>query len=208
MMGTNVGIAPFDDPMPSKTMVDRWGQAGNRQDYASKVYVCTSVPEWTDERNGSYGYNYQHLGNSRVYDTSDPTSFKNWPVMVTKVRDTGRCVAVGDTMGTAANFAAGQRHPYQNNVNDEHAYGNEGFNLDPPRIDTANGEAASGDVRSGADPRHLGRVNILFVDGHGSAETLEALGYKLSPDGSFDDDGNNARWSLSGKDEPWLRSQP
>lgn len=205
MMGTNVGIQPFDDPMASRTLTDRFGQAGDRQNYSSGAYVCPTVSDWTDERNGSYGYNYQFLGNSRLRDPSNATSFKNWPVGTTRIRDPSTTVAVGDSMGTAAAFPRTQRTVYQNNARDPQALGNEGFNLDPPRIDPVNGEIAdSGGFRSTADDRHLGRANILWADSHASAESLRGLGYEIGQDGTIGLNGNNAQWSATGRDEPWL----
>lgn len=204
MMGTNVGIQPFDEPIANRFDLDRFGQRGERQDYANKVYVCPAVSDWTDERNGSYGYNYQFLGNSRLSDPSDISSFKNWPVSVTRIRDTSRTVAVADCMGTAASFAPDQRWPYENNAEDGRRYGNEGFNLDPPRIDRARGEAAKfPDRRSAADPRHLGRIATLWVDTHADFQTTKSLGYQLNDDGSFAWEGNNALWSGSGRDVAW-----
>lgn len=205
MMGSNVGIRPFEEPMPSKNMTDRYGQPGDQQDYSSAVYVCPSVPDWTDERNGSYGYNYQFLGNSRLRDSSNPTSFKNWPVRLNRVARPAMTAAVGDCVGTAAAFSTHERREYENNGRDPDRYGNEGFNLDPPRIDAAAGEIADHDgYRSAAHDRHLGRANILWMDSHADSQTLEALGYRVLPDGVIAHDGNNTLWSLSGRDEPWL----
>ncbi len=205
MMGSNVGNQPFDDPAPAKTTIDRLGEPGDRQNYSSEIYVCPSVADWTDERNGSYGYNYQFLGNSRLRDPGDTHSFKNWPVVATRVRNSSSTVAVADCMGTAAAFPPGQRMSYDNNSRDLSRLGNEGFNLDPPRIDLANGEIAarSDGVRSAADPRHDSRISVLWVDGHGSAQTLEALGYRIASDGVITLDGNNAQWTGTGKDVPW-----
>lgn len=206
MMGTNVGIPAFDDPMPSGNLIDRWGEPGDKQNYASKAYVCPTVADWTDERNGSYGYNYQWLGNSRLLNPADIWSFKNWPVSLSHISSPGSCVAMADSMGTAANYPIGERLSYRNNPPaDERRLGNEGFNLDPPRVDTEHGEAASGDVRSGPDDRHLGRINVLWVDAHASAETMIGLGYEVFADGSLGDEGNNCRFSASGRDEAWLR---
>lgn len=204
MMGTNVGIAAFEDPMPSRFLIDKFGEQGDKQNYSSKVYVCPAVPTWTDERNGCYGYNYSFLGNSRLSDPSNLFSFKNWPVSVTRVKDTSRTVAVADSMGTAATFEATNRWAYENNAQDAHRYGNEGFNLDPPRIDPSNGESAGyPDERTAVDPRHLGKASTLWVDSHASLETTTALGYRQNPDGSFRWDGNNGLWSATGRDIAW-----
>ncbi|GMU33385.1 MAG: prepilin-type N-terminal cleavage/methylation domain-containing protein [Planctomycetia bacterium] len=205
MMGTNVNLAAFDDPMASKNTIDRFGEPGDQQNYSSKVYVCPGVPNWTDERNGAYGYNYQFLGNSRISDSADPTSFKNWPVSVTRIHDTSRTVAVADCMGTAATVAAKDRVPYENNGRNPHGMGNEGFNLDPPRIDQALGESAGfPDERTAADPRHLGKSAVLFVDTHASLELPANLGYRVRNDGSYAFDGNNSLWSGTGRNEAWM----
>src|SRR6187401_2819569 len=55
-MGAYVGVYPFDEPSTTD----------GRQDYVSRVFVCPMVPDWTDERNAAYGYNYFFLGNSRI----------------------------------------------------------------------------------------------------------------------------------------------
>lgn len=210
MMSLQVGVPAFDDPQPCRGVNDAFGEPGDRQNYASPIFVCPEVPEWTDERNGSYGYNYQFLGNSRLKNTAIPDSFKNWPVQWTRVRYASRTVAIADCMGTAASFAPSAREPYENNSSGtgiEQKLGNEGFNLDPPRIDLTNGEAAGLDLsppmRTGVDPRHRDKSSVLRVDGSGSAMTIKALGYRLKPDGSFDWDGDNTMWTPSGTDVPW-----
>ncbi len=207
MMGTNVNLPAFDEPMASQGLVDRFGQPGDQQDYSHKVYVCAAAANWTDERNGAYGYNYQFLGNARLSDPGDAFSFKNWPVKVTKIRDASKTVAVADCMGTAATFAASERKEYINNGRDAHLRGNEGFNLDPPRIDQALGEAAGfPSQRTAVDPRHNGKGAVMYLDTHCDLQTPEALGYRTNSDGSFRFDGNNALWSGSGRDVAWTPS--
>jgi prepilin-type processing-associated H-X9-DG protein/prepilin-type N-terminal cleavage/methylation domain-containing protein len=212
MMSSSVGVPPFQDPQACRTTVDRFGEDGDRQNYDYPVYYCPSTPDWRDERNGSIGYNYQFLGNSRLSDPSDPTSYKNWPVPVTRIRYPARTVAAGDCMGTAASWAPVDRQPYRDNSRDANRFGNEGFNLDPPRVDRTNGEMANFDSspqsRTSVDPRHNGRGNVLWLDGHCSGETLEALGYEVEPDGiiGFGDVGDaadNTQWSGNGRDVPW-----
>ncbi|HUU97412.1 MAG TPA: prepilin-type N-terminal cleavage/methylation domain-containing protein [Phycisphaerae bacterium] len=215
MMSVAVNAPPFEDPKPCKTDWDRFGERGDRQNYSYAVYVCPSVPEWTDERNGSYGYNYQFLGNSRLFDDQVVDSYKNWPVQLTDIRYPGRTVATGDCMGTAAAYPpndrqpydVNERPPYEDDLKVAECYGNEGFNLDPPRIDLENGEIAGYNyvppVRSAADPRHTGNANVLWVDGHANARTLQQLGYQFESDGSIGLDGENLQWSGNGLDVPW-----
>jgi prepilin-type N-terminal cleavage/methylation domain-containing protein/prepilin-type processing-associated H-X9-DG protein len=205
MMSGAVGAPPFADPKACKNdLPDMFGEPPDRQNYSYDLYVCPSVPDWTDERNGSYGYNYQFLGNSRRLNESDQTSYKNWPVQLSWIRHPGRTVCVADSMGTAASWPPMARLPYQNNGRNAQQLGDEGFNLDPARVDPANGEMASApDHRSAADPRHRGQAGVLWLDGHVTRETLPQLGYQVNPDGSVGLDGDNTRWSGSGLDVAW-----
>jgi prepilin-type N-terminal cleavage/methylation domain-containing protein/prepilin-type processing-associated H-X9-DG protein len=207
MMSQTVGAPPFEDPMPCDIpgQTDRFGQDGDRQDYSYDVYLCPTVSDWTDERNASYGYNYQFLGNSRLFDADEENSYKNWPVQFTWIKQPSRTVAAADCMGTAADYPADDRLDYENNARDAERFANEGFNLDPPRIDLVNGEiAGQGEsVRSAAHDRHRGMANVLFVDGHAVAMTLEQLGYRYKSDGGLGYDGENVLWSGNGLDVAW-----
>ncbi len=218
MMESQVGIPPFDDPQPSKTSIDRHGQPGDRQNYASEQYVCPEVPDWTDERNGAYGYNYQFLGNSRLLYSEEPTSYKNWPVQSSWVQSPAQCVAVADSLGTAASFPTNARAPYEeNDFGDSksgrsvNAKGNEGFNLDPPRVDPERGEMAhlksTGLARTSLHMRHGRTGNVLWVDGHASGETLESLGYKVDPDGVVNFEGDNRLFSIRREDKAWVHDE-
>lgn len=205
-MSMSVGVPPFDDPKACKNEIDVHGRKGDRQRYSYGVYVCPTVADWKDERNGSYGYNYQFLGNSRLLNESVLESYKNWPVRLNRVRFPGRTIAFGDSMGTAASYPPMARRPYTDdwNITDESVLGNEGFNLDPPRVDPVSGEMASlPEHRSALDPRHRGWANVLWVDGHASAVTLTQVGYRFNPDGSVAFDGDNSQWSGNALDEPW-----
>ncbi len=227
MMGSQVGIAPFADPQPYKHSVDSEGEKGGRQNYTSKTYLCPEVPDWTDERNGAYGYNYQFLGNGRLLDSTEIMSFKNWPVLLSSVPAPGRTVAMGDSMGTAAAATRGSRAGYENNSRKVNAMGNEGFNLDPPWVDPENGEIAYngewedgyGDTptasvtgpreegepaRSAPDERHAGKANMLWLDGHCSGETLESLGYVVEEDGVVGLEGNNRFFSTDQRNRVWI----
>lgn len=207
MMSTAVNAPPFDDPAACATNIDAAGEAGDRQNYAYGVYVCPSVSDWTDERNGAYGYNYQFLGNSRLLDDANPLSYKNWPVRITQVRYPGNTIAAADCMGTAASWTPAERLEYDNNARDAQRFGNEGFNLDPPRVDPVNGEMANFDAtpqsRTAPDPRHGNRANFLFVDGHVAALSLGRAGYVVNPDETISFDGENAMWTLDGRDLAW-----
>lgn len=207
MMGNEVGIPAFDDPKASRTEKDRFGERGDRQNYASRAYVCPETPDWLDERNGSYGYNYQFLGNSRLYDAAKIRSYKNWSVRLSRVRTPAECVGAGDSMGTAATFGVHDRRDYEDNGRHENGLGNEGFNLDPPRIDVERGEAAGFDIglilRTAIHTRHGGKGGVLWMDVHASTETLQSLDYKQEVDGVVRLDGDNTLFSIDHADRAW-----
>lgn len=216
MMESQIGLPPFDDPKPSKRDIDKFGQPGDRQNYSNEMYLCPEVAHWTDERNGAYGYNYQFLGNSRLLDAGQVTSYKNWPVLSSRVRSPAQCVAVADSLGTAASFAPFERGPYEDNDFGDsrsgrsvNAMGNEGFNLDPPRVDAERGEMADHKdgrlARTALHERHARRGNVLWIDGHVSGETLESLGYAVDPQGVVTFDGNNRLFSIDREDKAWIR---
>ena len=213
MMASQIGLPPFDDPQPSKTTIDRFGQPGDRQNYSNQAYVCPEVADWTDERNGAYGYNYQFLGNARLRAAGTLTSYKNWPVKSSRVRSPAQCVAVADSIGTAASFPRHQRRPYEDNdIGDSrsgrslNALANEGFNLDPPRVEPVLGEMASltHEARSALHERHGRRGSVLWLDGHSSSETLRSLGYEVDEDGLVGFEGWNRRFSIVRADEAWV----
>jgi prepilin-type processing-associated H-X9-DG protein len=216
MMASQIGLPPFDEPKPSRTEIDRFGQPGDRQNYSNEAYLCPEVREWTDERNGAYGYNYQFLGNARLRDDGDLTSYKNWPVKSSWARTPSQCVTVADSMGTAASFPRLQRGIYEDNKPHDSrtgrsltALGNEGFNLDPPRVNAERGEMASlgqdRAARSAVHERHGRRATVLWLDGHGSRESLESLGYNVREDGVVDFDGHNRLFSLNGAHDAWTQ---
>lgn len=204
IMGNQIGMQPFDDPQAVKDDVDRHGELGDRQDYASESYVCPAVADWTDERNGAYGYNYQFLGNARLRDSGDPGSFKNWPVKLSRIKRPASCVAVADCMGTAASFH--RPLPYENNSREVERYGNEGFNLDPPRVDEDNGEMAEFDEkkRTALDDRHVGRGGVLWLDGRAKLSTLKKLGYVVDENDIVTFEGNNEFFHNLFRDDPWI----
>jgi len=211
IMGSQIGIPPFDDPQPNRLGVDRFGEPGDQQNYASETYVCPEAADWTDERNGAYGYNYQFLGNSRLRDSADATSYKNWPVPATRIRSPAGCVAIADAVGTAASFATLERLPYINNAKDAARLGNEGFNLDPPVVDPVKGEMTDlpAGHRSSVHERHRGRAVVLWVDSHGSTETLKSLGYEVDPSGIVLNGtlptASNRLWSPDQSSGAWIQ---
>jgi len=174
-MGKFVGIFAFNQPRTDE----------DRQDYDSKVYHCPEVPRWTDERNSAYGYNHQFLGNGRQTDGQ----YHNFPVNRSRIRSFSGTVLGADCMGTAAGLPESQRKPYDNGGTEFDRLGNHGWTLDPPRL-TASSDRGTGDPgspRAAVDPRHSGRTNAVFCDGHGETVTPEAIGFRTLPDGTYVD---------------------
>ncbi|QOJ00194.1 MAG: prepilin-type N-terminal cleavage/methylation domain-containing protein [Phycisphaeraceae bacterium] len=191
-MGAYVGVYPFATPSTED----------GRQDYESKVFVCPEASERADERNAAYGYNYQFLGNSREVGGRAI----HYPVKRSTILRFERTVISMDSMGTAASFVPEERLPYENDGRTERAVGNEGFVIDPPRLNPS-GDIATDGRRSGPEARHRGRVVSLFADGHAGVFTPEGLGFRLRGDlayeffGRPDGGPTNEFFSGSGLDE-------
>lgn len=142
-------------------------------------------------RNGSYGYNYHYLGNSKT--THPRGRYNNWPVRESRIRRPVRTVLIGDSLGNQNTYrATGHR---------EHSY-----TLDPPRLDTSRNNAhafAQSSGKSPAQARHNGKATMAFIDGHVEFLTLEELGYHVE-DSRLNqvehDHGSNALWNGLGFD--------
>lgn len=175
LMGRHVGLFAFSTPEP----------ANDRQDYDGQAYRCPSAPEWMDERNHAYGYNYQFLGNGRKSNDR----YINFPVSRSRITHAAETVLAADALGTAAGFASDARLPYENDGTDFAQLGNHGYTLDPPRLTDGSdrGTGDAGSPRTGVAARHRERTSALFVDGHVVARTAFDLGYRFLPDGRFMD---------------------
>ncbi|MAY75704.1 MAG: hypothetical protein CMJ31_13500, partial [Phycisphaerae bacterium] len=143
-------------------------------------------------RNGSYGYNYHYLGNTRAEAPDGGPA--NFPVRGSRIEQPGLTVAIADSNGN--------QYLRRDRGFHEHAY-----TLDPPRLDRRLHEAtgfAQEEQKSPAEARHGGRATVAWVDGHGATRSLEELGYPVV-DATFnivaDDAGSNALWNGLGYDE-------
>lgn len=176
-MGAHVGLLPFAAPSTTD----------QRQDYTGKVYQCPAAAERTDESNHAYGYNYQFLGNSRM----TAGRFHNYPLKRSSIQTFDGTVMAADSMGTAAGVPAAARAPYQLRGTNFDGLGNHAYSLDPPRMLSTSdrGTGATGSPRTAVDPRHQGRVNAVFLDGHARVMSVEGLGYRVLGDGTFSDSG-------------------
>ena len=201
IMGAQIGAFAFDHPSTSD----------DRQEYDAEVYSCPAVRDWRDERNAAYGYNHQFLGNGRRSNDR----WHNFPVRRSAISRPGGTLVVADSMGTAAGFGRFERRSYDPDADEAAAMGNHGWSLDPPKLtDTSDhGTGEQGSRRTAVDPRHGGRVNAIYADGHTETTTDRALGYRTHNDGRYvdldeyeDPEGigppHNRAFSGSGRDTP------
>jgi prepilin-type processing-associated H-X9-DG protein/prepilin-type N-terminal cleavage/methylation domain-containing protein len=168
-------------------------------------FLCMARPDWVNSRNYTYGYNYQFLGNDRYKPSG---AHINYPVKTTKIK-AAETVMAADSMGTAAGRPTGQRHGYYpDGTKDIYAWGNKGWCLDPPRLtnnsDYADPQNRAPENRSGPDPRHSKKSNVVFCDGHVELMAPQDMGYIVRPDGSMaalDPKASNRLFSGSGRND-------
>jgi prepilin-type processing-associated H-X9-DG protein/prepilin-type N-terminal cleavage/methylation domain-containing protein len=170
----------------------------------SDLYTCPTV-DWRNSRNFVWGYNYQFLGNT--HEKTDMV-FINYPVKANAITRSSETVMATDCMGTAAGKPAALRTGhYDDGQKDLFAMGNKAHLLDPPRLtsssDYADYEARAPQHRSAPDPRHNGRANVAYCDGHVERRTLQELGYVVRADLSVtanDPNAHNRYFSGTGED--------
>ncbi|MCD4831780.1 MAG: type II secretion system GspH family protein [Anaerohalosphaeraceae bacterium] len=189
------GIGPVINPKPYvKNPGDTFGDSDTLI-MTNDFFMCPSFNragfDGKDIRNGSYGYNYQYLGNRRITDGS----YRNYPIKLARIERPGETVLVADSRG----------------IEDE---GIHGYTLDPPKLAESVGAVSFArhsnptfqKQHSPADARHNGekKVNVSFVDSHVEALTREELGYICDENGNVvanHPDGSNCLWSGTGRDE-------
>lgn len=143
-------------------------------------------------RNGSYGYNYHYLGNSRKEGPNG--GFTNYPVRMSRIHVPFDTVALGDSSGSQ-------------DVRAERGYRDHAYTMDPARMDTKNNGAvswATGDGPSPAHNRHGDKATIAFLDGHVTLLSLRELGYIVTNEklGTVEvDRGSNAKFNGLGHDK-------
>ncbi|HZN67582.1 MAG TPA: prepilin-type N-terminal cleavage/methylation domain-containing protein [Tepidisphaeraceae bacterium] len=168
-------------------------------------FLCPAVPDWNNSRNYPYGYNYQFLGNARPKGgATGGTQWINYPVIASKIRASETVMAV-DCNGTAAGVAETQRTAYYaDGTKSITGRGNKGHLVDPPRLtarsDYADAQNRTPTARSGPDPRHKGKLNAAYCDGHVALVTPQDLGYVVSLNGAIGINGHNRYFSGTGED--------
>jgi len=163
------------------------------------VFLCPEEADRVNNRNYTYGYNFQFLGNSRNKVGTPAGTFKpiNFPVKISKVKGSNT-ILFADGMGTAAGKPKSVRTAYRvDGSGDVNAIGNHAWSLDPPRLLSANSEYCddnnrSDPHRSAPDPRHKDKANVAHCDGHVKALTRQEMGYVVNADDSVAPRGTGA----------------
>jgi prepilin-type processing-associated H-X9-DG protein len=188
---------------------DKWS---NTTAISNKIFVCPAFDDdryVNDIRNGSYGYNYQYLGNAR--QDTDKARWDNFSVGLHKIKSPSGTITIADSRG------AGTRH------------GKDSYLLDPPRLATEQNAKRMGpepeNLQNGDDPaimqfspaemRHNKLGNVMFVDGHGQTMSLKDLGYEFNDAGlpipvlkaTGGKTWNNKLWTGLGSD-PMIAQRP
>lgn len=170
-----------------------------------------TLPDHRSIRNGAYGYNFQYLGNSRnLIDGDITTPALNFPVR--SVKDTSRTIAFGDSRG--GNVPHGG---HSMTLDPPHMRPRpDGLTVDSPTPSKVAGFDPYGPDETGTDivvyfspaePRHNGRANIAFLDGHVEGLALEELGYVVTQGVAQPQPsnvlpwGDNRLWTGVGRDE-------
>jgi prepilin-type N-terminal cleavage/methylation domain-containing protein/prepilin-type processing-associated H-X9-DG protein len=191
-LGAQTGLYAFNRPT-SNPAEDNTKLVDNR------AFSCPEVPEWRNNRNFCFGYNFQFLGNTRRKSSGE---FIHFPVRVSSLNP-ANTVVFGDSIGTAAGKPAADRTPYRiDGSPDLFAWGNHAWSLDPPGLtadsDFCDDSNRSPEHRGGVASRHSGRSNVWFADGHSDRLTPQQLGYHVSSDGHFQMTGDNRLFSGTG----------
>ena len=202
----NHGVGPVIDPSPYvKNPGDVFWDTETllmTNDYFMCPSFRNSFFDLRDIRNGSYGYNYQYLGNSRIREGR----FENFPVHISKILRPSEIVIIADSRGAPGEFDPAETSASPNPLPSLGLYGHgiHSYKLDPPKI-----ARSAGAVKfcwrfgselwmqhSPAEARHSGQTCVSFLDGHAEKMSLGELGYELDAEGNVAADvGNNRLWS-------------
>jgi prepilin-type N-terminal cleavage/methylation domain-containing protein/prepilin-type processing-associated H-X9-DG protein len=191
------GVGPVIDPSP---WIRAKGDVFTDNDtlmMTNDYFICPSFrhAEYSvyDIRNGSYGYNYQYLGNAR--DRPDLGKYQNYPVSESQIKRPTETIIIGDGRGS------------------EHPHGPHSYKLDPPKLALSTGAIYFGNwdmptieqQHCPAEARHDDKANVSFLDGHAESLTLKELGYITDENGvviANHPDGTNRFFTGLGRDDP------
>ena len=162
-------------------------QADLAQGIASRIYTCPTDDQriiaitakgsgWsTPVQPISYAFNEALLG---WFDASPPgITFSEYRGKLSRVRNTAQTFLMGDAVPRNHYYGGGWQTFYAHVAGatmEDAFYDYTG----PGETTTRAGETSSFDFN-----RHGGRMNILYVDGHGDTQTLPRLGSTYTPNG-------------------------
>jgi len=194
------GVGPVIDPSP---WVRKEGDVFTDDDtlmMTNDYFICPSFRHYEysayDIRNGSYGYNYQYLGNAR--DRPDLGKYQNFPVNESAIMRASETIIIADGRGS------------------EYPHGPHSYKLDPPKLALSTGAIYFGNWKKTtiqqqhcpAEARHNHKVNVGFLDGHAKSMTLEELGYVVDENElviANHPDGTNRLFTGAGQDDASYR---
>ena len=179
------GVGPVINPSPYSGRPS-FGDADTLL-MTNNYFICPSFKHagWDvrDIRNGSYGYNWQYLGNAKV----TAGRYHNFPVKAANIRRPGETVIIADSRGGGI------------------PHGGHSYALDPPKVAREAGAQSFSPgsseqlQQSPASNRHNNKANASFVDGHAKSMLLERLGYVLDENGNVIADHSNGSNNLWGQ---------
>jgi prepilin-type N-terminal cleavage/methylation domain-containing protein/prepilin-type processing-associated H-X9-DG protein len=200
-MGSSAGFHAFINPADANNAND------NTRLVEHAVFICPAAPERINNRNFTYGYNFQFLGNTRLHASG---RYINFPVKTDTLLGAST-VLFADSLGTAAGKPKASRTEYQVGGSGVlTAVSNHGWSLDPPRLiaqassDYCDDNNRNDADRGGMDPRHGEAANAVFIDGHVETKAPAEFGYQVGGDGKVEARGgaaHNRSFSGTGRDD-------
>jgi len=194
------GVGPVINP---SLWVEKKGDIFTDDDtlmMTNDYFICPSFRHYEysvyDIRNGSYGYNYQYLGNAR--DRPDLGKYQNFPVRETAITSPSATIIVGDGRGS------------------EYPHGPHSYKLDPPKVALSTGAIYFGNWKQPtieqqhcpAEARHNHKANVSFLDRHAESMTLVELGYVIDENElviTNHPGGNNRLFTGTGQDDSFYK---
>jgi len=195
------GVGPVINP---SLWVEKKGDIFTDDDtlmMTNDYFICPSFRHYEysvyDIRNGSYGYNYQYLGNAR--DRPDLGKYQNFPVRETAITSPSATIIVGDGRGS------------------EYPHGPHSYKLDPPKVALSTGAIYFGNWKQPtieqqhcpAEARHNHKANVSFLDRHAESMTLVELGYVIDENElviTNHPGGNNRLFTGTGQDDSFYKN--
>jgi len=195
------GVGPVINP---SLWVEKKGDIFTDDDtlmMTNDYFICPSFRHYEysvyDIRNGSYGYNYQYLGNAQ--DRPDLGKYQNFPVRESAITGPSATIIVGDGRGS------------------EYPHGPHSYKLDPPKLALSTGAIYFGNWKQPtieqqhcpAEARHNHKANVSFLDGHAKSMTLVELGYVIDENElviTNHPGGNNCLFTGTGQDDSFYKN--